>query len=266
MTAILHKCLLQKDYTRAARALALIVRTEVSGSTVDIRHGGLWSACAEILLRSNVADVAEPISRKSFEVIKSFYDKLALQYPWHRRWPNITNAQDFKSAMFALWVYTTCAESRRLQNIREPSESDVARSPSQGELQAKRWELSEAERIAQEMDILMSTIPFVDDLELIRLRGMVALWVADLVEAVELSEADFESNHSMQDQEMDNLWLAGSFVEEDENEHVTRPKQSNQKADDARAVATTMFAKLDGREKHTDHGSDNGSSDSPTHA
>ncbi|KAJ9658311.1 hypothetical protein H2198_003741 [Neophaeococcomyces mojaviensis] len=266
MTSALHKCLMQKDFRRASRALALILRTEVAGSTVDIRQGGLWGAGAEALLQGNMSDVAMPISRKNFERVKTFYDKLALQYPWQRRWPNITNAQDFKSAMFALWIYTACAESKRLQNVDETVQSDMSHSPSRSELRAKRWELSEAERIAQEMDTLMSTIPFIDHLDLIRLRGMVALWVAGLVEALDLLEAESESNRSMQDQDMHSLWLTGAGVDEHEAGLVTLSNKSSQKADHARDLASNMFAKLRDRDEYAHDDSGNESNISSTYS
>ena len=232
MTALLHRCLESRDYKRASRALALILRTEIHGRTIDIRNAGLWGVGAEILFRLPSDGSAGYIAREGFGRAKLFYDRMALQHPWHRSWPNVTNAQDFKLAMFGLWIYVTSQESRRLRKRPVAQE----REPSTDDLDATKWELSETERIAQEMDSLMNTIPYVDDLELIRLRGMVALWMADLIDAI---EAEADSNPSTQEQAMEKAWLGQDNVSEEE-----QPQHTNAKATAARSIARTMFAKI----------------------
>lgn len=241
MTTLLHKCLQAKDYKRASRALGLILRTETHGNFIDLRHAGLWGIGAEILLRSSNTDRVGSISREGFERAKLFYDKMALQHPWHRTWPNVTNAQDFKLAMFGLWIYLTCVESKRIQHAADEGGSENGRAASDKELQAKKYEWAEAERIAQEMDTLMSTIPFIDDLELLRLRAHVALWTSDLLEKVDELEVEVESNTSMQEQQMEQAWLGNTEVEE-----PVPLRPSNQKAANARQLAGIMLARLRG--------------------
>ncbi|KAK5957311.1 hypothetical protein OHC33_001683 [Knufia fluminis] len=241
MTTLLHKCLQAKDYKRASRALGLILRTETRGRPIDLRHGGLWGIGAEILLRTPSDTRGGSVAREGFERAKTFYDKIALQHPWHRTWPNMTNAQDFKLAMFGLWIFVTCLESKKLQLTSNEAGSENGRDTSDIQLQAKRYELAEAERIAQEMDTLMSTIPFIDDPELTRLRAHVASWTADLLEKVDELEMEVQSDHSRQEQQMEQAWLG---IAETEEPATARPP--NSKVANARQLASTLLAKLGG--------------------
>lgn len=242
MTAMLHKCLESKDYNRASRALGLILRTEVNGRPVDLRHAGLWRIGAEILLRLPQSDRNSQISREGFGRAKAFYDKLALQHPWHRSWPDAINAQDFKLAMFGLWIFITCQESRQIQSV-SSDDSFGHGDENVRLLEAKKWELSESEKIAREMDGLMGTIPFMDDLELIRLRGMVALWIADLSEFTEELESetgqDLHEEISLQHEK----WVASVA------EPPMEARPGNERAVTARNFAATMFARLNIREE-----------------
>ncbi|KAK5075485.1 hypothetical protein LTR64_001692 [Lithohypha guttulata] len=244
MTALLHKCLAARDYQRASRALALILRTEIGGRTIDLRHTSLWAIGAEVLLRT--PDHAQPglISREGFERAKLFYDKMALQHPWHRSWPNVVNAQDFRLAMFSLWIYVVCQQSKHLQ-VDEHKDTLLVQEMMAKELEVKRWELCEAERIAREMDTLLGTVPYIDDLELIRLRGMVALWCADLLEAVDALEIELEKDLPMIDKDLEQTWLNETTAQGDDP-----TGQVNDKVLRARNLANTMFARLpDGNEE-----------------
>lgn len=237
MMAILHRSLEQKDYIRAGKAIAIVLRTETSGRSTDIRRAGLWSIGAEILMRNHTEIIDFQVSRKGFEKAKALYDKLALQHPWHRTWPNAVNAQDFKLAMFDLWVYTVHVESKR---VKEQYVSEDESVPSTyHELQAKRWELGEADTISKEMDSLMVTVPFIDHLELIRLRAMVALWTADLLDAVDLLAADAESENSLQEPISYDPWT--SNIDDPQSRSTQR---ASEKANASRSLAQRLFLKL----------------------
>ena len=51
LTAILHRCLLKGDIPRASRAWAMLLRTQVNGSHIDIRTSRYWGIGAELLVR-----------------------------------------------------------------------------------------------------------------------------------------------------------------------------------------------------------------------
>lgn len=235
MTAILHRCLEEKEYTRATKAIAMILRTEVSGRSIDVRHAGLWGAGAEILARNHAFD--HGISRDGLDKVRTFYERLALQHPWHRSWPNTINAQDFKLAMFDLWIYTVHVESRRIRD--QSIENDESLTSDDRELQAKRWELGEANAISKEMDSLMGSVPFIDHFELIRLRAMIALWTADLIDTVELLSIDADSETGPQETMLHETQSANV----DDLQEVST-KQPNDKAIASRSLAERLFTKL----------------------
>lgn len=299
LTSLIHTLIQGQDYTRAARVLSLLLRTPIAGQTIDIRNGGLWQIGAEILLPTPLHGTARGNDslRPAFKRVKTFYDQLARQYPWHRSWPGATNAQDFKLATFNLWIWVIVQESKQMQT-RTASTSPLTVSTANAEnapdsngdanieeeaaaaaahvQAAKRHELSEATVLAHEMDSLMNTIPFIDDPELIRLRGHVALWTADILEAIadeheSSSEPDtnedldrtFQSQvlgqlhqqHEQEEKGEDSLSLHTSGAELEEPAGNERSETS--RANLERQKAAQMFSKLARREAQHDDDDDN---------
>ncbi|KAL2012681.1 hypothetical protein VTN00DRAFT_206 [Thermoascus crustaceus] len=215
ITAILHRCLLEGDYIRAGRAWGLILREEFAGHPIDVRNESRWGIGAEILLRRDrqISQQAAGLrggnaqtgpkswfTRKGFEDAKEYYEKLILQYPYRKAAPDAISSLDFYPAMFGLWIYVVQEESNvareALQHHDEESdgasseEDDVMSgselSPKRGkrrqrliaEIRAK--ELEQAQQIAGRMDELMVSPPYSDSPDLLRLRGMLSLWIGDL--------------------------------------------------------------------------------------
>ncbi|KAL1968590.1 hypothetical protein VTN77DRAFT_1800 [Rasamsonia byssochlamydoides] len=226
VTAILHRCLLEGDYVRAGRAWGLILREEIAGRAIDVRNEGRWGIGAEILLRRD-SRINQPTSsprdnqtisgprsfftRKGFEEAKAYYERLILQYPYRKASPESVSSLDFYPVMFGLWIYVVQEESNiareRLQDRDDKaseslseeddamSESDLAGEQSKGKsnliAEIRSKELEEAQQIAARMDELLVSPPYSDSPELLRLRGMVALWVGDLfVSSVPQGEDD----------------------------------------------------------------------------
>ena len=228
LTALLHRALSEGDFARAGRALSLILRDEIGGNPLDIRAEGRWGVGAEVLLRQgthidyskNKSSTARANSvenlrksergsptwftRKGFEDAKKYYERLIVQYPFHKLYPGAVSALDFYPAMFGLWIYVVHEESKF--NNEPPEESSVSemshaedsmlpetRPPF--DLALKQRTLEQAREIAIRMDSCMTTIPYSDDVELIRLRGMVALWIADLIEDIlEVQNSPYNEN------------------------------------------------------------------------
>lgn len=188
VTAILHRCLADQDYTRASRALGLIMRDSIGGRAIDVRNEGRWGVGAEIVLKAgsqhdhsfdkDTTDSDRPqkspiFTREGFERAKRYYERLIIQYPFNKIHPTSVNAIDFYQALFGLWIYVVHQEGKTAPVL----------SPKLSHQDGQRRELEQAHEIADHMDACMSSIPFSDDLELIRLRGMVASWIADLAES-----------------------------------------------------------------------------------
>jgi hypothetical protein len=211
VTTILHRCLLEGDYVRAGRAWGLILREEMSGRPIDVRLNGRWGIGAEILLRQNSGSASRsestavigsvPVfSRQGFEAAKVYYERLILQYPYRKASPDAVSSLHFYPAMFGLWVYVVQGESsvaREALHIKDDSvpesnseeDDSMSISETMGEqsrttssrvVEIRLKELDEAQQIAGRMDELLTSPPYSDSPALLRLRGMVALWIGDL--------------------------------------------------------------------------------------
>ncbi|KYG45666.1 hypothetical protein M433DRAFT_42802, partial [Acidomyces richmondensis BFW] len=164
LTTILHTCMLKGDWQRATRAWGLLLRTEVAGRGMDVRRHGRWGIGAELLMRNsiNVQD--------GFKLAREYYERLILQYP-HTPHSQETSSLVFYPALFNIWIYEVQNRYRVL------SENDV---DHMSELILRRQELEDALPISQRMDDLIRSPPYDTNVELLKLRAMVALWVSDL--------------------------------------------------------------------------------------
>lgn len=211
LTAVLHRCLLQGDYIRAGRAWGLILREEFWGSPIDVRTEGRWGIGAEILLRqgrqlsdisSGIGQEPENISRpfftkQGFEDAKEYYESLIIQHPYRKAAPDAISSLHFYPAMFGLWIYITQSEGNiareRLHGAHEdPYEEELSEDEPEFDRTASRrrkqnliadtrvTELEQAQLIAARMDEVVASPPYSDSPELLELRGMVSLWIADL--------------------------------------------------------------------------------------
>ncbi|KAL4880448.1 extracellular mutant protein 11-domain-containing protein [Aspergillus karnatakaensis] len=140
-------------------------------------------------------------TRKGFEDAKEYYETLIVQHPYQKTAPNATSALHFYIAMFGLWIYVAQEEStsaRRALDERdtssyretwddddEPPETDNRNGWKErhNRLTAgiRANELAEADRIAGRMDGILTSPPYSDSPQLLELRGMVSLWIADLL-------------------------------------------------------------------------------------
>lgn len=190
MSAVLHKCLLKKDYVRARHALGLLLRTDVHGKPIDIRAAGNWAIGAEILFRQYDRHLAigsrHERLRRGFLEAKALYEMLIIQYPPHRTWPDSVNAVDFYLSMFSLWIYVAQAEGQHAQNAEEGDHNDTAESADVSRTNdirdIKIRELKQANDIAARMDKCMTSAAYSNNPDLLRLRNMVAEWQADLID------------------------------------------------------------------------------------
>lgn len=169
MSAVLHKCLRNKDWPRARRALSLLLRTEISGQPLDLRDSDYWGVGAEILFRQQPV-AGRTWSRKGFEDAKEYYEKLIVRYPHHRASPDSVNAVDFYLALFSLWIYVAQAgrESWDPERDDPPTHDAVGR------------ELDEAGVIMARIHHCMSTAPYADNQDFQQLQRDVNLWHQNL--------------------------------------------------------------------------------------
>jgi hypothetical protein len=139
-------------------------------------------------------------TREGFENAKLYYDTLIIQHPYQKTMPNATSALHFYPVMFSLWIYVTQEESaharktldkRDLKSSTEASdEEDDQSDPEHHAYRSVRRqsmvagiranELVEAQKIAARIDEIILSPPYSDSPELLELRSMVSLWIADL--------------------------------------------------------------------------------------
>jgi hypothetical protein len=211
LTTILHRCIMEGDYVRAGRAWGLLLRDNVGGHPIDIRTEGRWGIGAEILLwkdssRQPAGQAAAEMgsdqeegnrrwfSRSGFERAKQYYERLILQYPFRKTAPRALSPLHFYPAMYGLWIATVQEESRAEREAALAEENDQedfmdysndefqgnGRQRTSAHVDIRSRELAEAQEIAAHMDELLVSFPYSDSYELLRLRGMVSLWIADL--------------------------------------------------------------------------------------
>ena len=170
MTALLHKCLRNRDWPRARRALGLLMRTEISGQALDVRAGEYWGIGAEILFRHQ-PDPGKSWRRSGFLSAKEYYEKLIVRYPYHRASPESVNSIDFYLAMFSLWIYVVQAEREAATN---------AGASSLQAQEAQRNELYEAGQIKARLTKCMGTSPYADVKAFQQLQRDVHIWYTAL--------------------------------------------------------------------------------------
>jgi len=213
LTAVLHRCLLVGDYLRAGRAWGMLLRAELDGHSMDLRAHGRWGIGAEIQLFQDAqlaqrqqapvddeggainnlsADGQEKklenppslFSQKGFGKARDYYERLILQYPYRKTIPNAISSLDFYPAMFGLWVYEVQHKHKIMLNHSEASlslsGSDSTSANEEMRLEVEHTIFQSASEIAAHMDELLVSPPYLDSLRMWRLRGMVALWMADL--------------------------------------------------------------------------------------
>ncbi|PGG98674.1 hypothetical protein GX51_06680 [Blastomyces parvus] len=166
-------------------------------------------------------------TRRGFERAKSYYERLILQFPYRKAAPGALGPLDFYPAMFGLWISLVQEESQLardaammdmpdtadMHDFGDPAHDDNMsissdiphRRPSSNNnrkndiiAEARRKELAEAQQIAAQMDELLISPPFSDSHELLRLRGMLSLWIADLfISSVSPEDVDTDMHTDM---------------------------------------------------------------------
>lgn len=221
MTALLQKCVLEGDFIRAGRAWGMLLRAERDGISFDLRTNGQWGLGAEIILRretqltQNKGEAkrnlnthgigdhhqrpGEFFSCQGFEKAKEYYERLVLQYPYRKAFPNTTGPQDFYIAMFSLWIYSV--EEQRSLALNEiekgatngerthattsdqdsnDSVPDMERHQYQWGETVRKTTLHRANEIAIRLEELVISPPFSDNIRFTQLKVMVGAWTKDL--------------------------------------------------------------------------------------
>ena len=213
MIAVLHRSLLERNYIRAGRAWAMLLRAEQHGQSMDLRTGDRWGLGAEILMQRETQIAQETLDHKlgdnsksnfsfcikpeTMDKVKEYYERVLLQYPYRKAFPNVLGALNFSIAMFSLWIHTVKewnsimsvdsfnegieeAEAEADGNVRSSSASAIEPYRYQKTTNVKEDGLKVAYEIAARLDGLLVSPPYSDNAQLWKLCGEVSLWIADL--------------------------------------------------------------------------------------
>ena len=239
LTAVTQRSLLKGDYVRAGRAWGMLLRAELSGHSIDLRIKGQWALGAEILLQCQTLNVQnegrcgrnigchETENKQQlwestygilgFEQAKDYYERLILQYPYRKAFPDTTGPQDFYVAMFGLWIYSIGEQHSVLLANVDASPTDMGdltvgeaaqgNPISASDLQRKNDRQTEAIsqdslRRAHEIDAglkdLLGSPPYSDNGKLQMLQGLVDAWVEKLSHTTQLHRLDLDSSDKIQ--------------------------------------------------------------------
>lgn len=203
LIAVILRSLDQDDLPRAKRAFGLLWRTQVQSKPVDLRRQGLWTLGAEILMRDGEAD-AKPRwgSAANMPQLRAYLECLIRQYPYNRLHPTAISDLDFYPVLFGCEVYNGWVEHKlALQRLEADAETwsddGVKFEPPQEDddeqhlparerhlrdekVRLKTQALATMRGLAARMDALMENAPYNRSVEILRLRGMVALYIGDL--------------------------------------------------------------------------------------
>lgn len=207
MTAVLHRCFSDCDFIRAGRAWAMLLRAEQRGQSIDLRTHDRWGVGAEVLMQceSHMAHNFEDTSDSTFkrkmkpEILakaKEYYERVGLQYPYHKASPNASRALNSSIAMFSLWICTVKEWSSIASNedideadleandgVQSSYASDIERDHYQKREQVKKDTLKSAYEIVARLNQLLVSPPYSDSANLWKLCGGTFLWIADLLAA-----------------------------------------------------------------------------------
>ncbi|KAK5653866.1 hypothetical protein OQA88_7790 [Cercophora sp. LCS_1] len=214
MAAVVQRFLSEGDIESAKRAFGLLQKGLVYGTRVDLRHGRYWEMGVEILMREGEDHQQTGEGKlENLKRIKSFYETMAQMHPWSRMHPNVVSALDFYPGVFGIEMEAVYLEHKMgTEKVAEAwrrgeldggededdvemedgttgmgyeEDRDLEVSPEDRRLRRvqdglRRRALEQMRELEVKMDGVMEAPPFSKDHELLRLRGMVALYIADL--------------------------------------------------------------------------------------
>lgn len=232
---IMHHCLLKGDYQRAGRAWRMILSAGESNTAIDPRPHARWGIEAEMRLHcgseNNVdrtinaplLDADDAIfTEEGFKAAREYYESLIIKYPFHQSQPRVTNDLTFYPAMFGMWIYEVSQVSRTAIAAAENSDSPEEEREAQI-LTARTDELRRAREIAARLDDRLSHPHYDKRADFLHLRGMLHLWIGDLIAEISQLERNIDAEVSSEE-------VPENRVNAEREEHVAKAKEMFKRA------------------------------------
>lgn len=233
LVGILRRCVAEGDMVRAKRAFGLLVRAKIDGRPVELRSEGFWGLGAEILMRAGerplkggerggngVEEKRRWGSVQNMVLMRRFFEDLIQVHPYNRLHPEAVSALDFYPVLFSCEMYNVHVElEMALERVEDENEDDSEmqddESTRERKVKAAKDELREGalevmRGVAGRMDELMLGLPYSKSLEMLRLRGMIALFMADLEVPAPPREED-EEEEAMRKRDTERERAVGLF-------------------------------------------------------
>ncbi|KAL8927541.1 MAG: hypothetical protein Q9208_002346 [Pyrenodesmia sp. 3 TL-2023] len=222
LTSLLHRCVLEKDYTRARRAWGILLRTELGGHPLDIRAHERWGIGAELLLHDPIAPAGETVAdvgqsgtqnesmpthatdaiQEGLTKARDYYERLILQFPYRKTAPDATSSLTFYPVMFGIWIHSVQLRYKTATQKGPPSQNssggeassdegnsdngfselEVADDQSDSKVTARETALHDANEIAERLSELLISPPYSDHAGLWKTKGMLFLWLSHLLD------------------------------------------------------------------------------------
>lgn len=265
VTAILHRCLSDGDYIRAGRAWAMLLRGEQNGQSIDLRTHDRWGIGAEILMQRELQMAHKTLDQKivktssstpylriqveSMEKAKEYYERVVLQYPYRKAFPNTTGSLSFSIAMFSLWIHTVKelssmtlmaigssdkkideTDAEASDEVQRSSKSDMEPDRYRKREQVERDTLQSAHEIATQLDGLLVSPPYCDNANFWKLCGEMYLWIADLSVAPVSLEYALSIEGTDKDLVMENQFLLGNISRNTSSDDGNGARRKRQEA------------------------------------
>ncbi|KAL6402853.1 hypothetical protein AUP68_12180 [Ilyonectria robusta] len=235
-----HQFLDQGDIDKAARGYGLLLQLRPGGMPVDVRRHSLWAIGAEILMRQGEQPIVDGEATDdddhlsatlgglrrwgraaNMNKVKAYFDTLTQQHPYDYKHPRAVCAVDFWVAMLSCEIYNAHTEhilalDRTVSATLDESpqsfgadDSFGSEEPEEREAQLQRRKeelrlqaLATMRAITKKMDTVMQDLPYSRNHQLLRLRAMASLYVADLVVPVgDISSQNIQNAQRARDME-----------------------------------------------------------------
>ena len=266
LVAVMHRSILERDFLRAGRAWGVILRAERGGHSFDLRTGNRWGVGADLHLQSHHPVGASSLapwsqivhtdhiahttkstfSPEDFADAKDIYERLILQYPYRKAFPNNVGPLQFYPAMFGLWI-SSIVDQRLLKeraleatHLERLGKDDIffPRITEKGhnQQQIRETTLAQADELACRLDNVVSSPPYSDTKVFWKLKGMVLLWIADLLmesSPRRLSQLPGKKYHQMTKEDWDYLEANTTGVNDDKSNDLSKAGKALLRARDA---------------------------------
>lgn len=218
-------------------------------STADRRESeGDMSSLHNVADDTAIVQPAHQLADEGFKLAREYYERLVLQYPHTPHAQHTVNAKVFYPALFNIWVYEVQARYQRLRDEavqarrsslhsvsseHDDEHTSPSRTATSRDLASR--EIADATPIAERLDELLLSPPYDISEPLLRLRGMIGLWLSDLYKSLTNVGSKRSDGYS------------SSPIRDYRNEYVDRvtTAQNRQKASAERRRAKELLAKID---------------------